>query len=127
MSAEASSRDPHPGSRAGGRLLRLFFASSPGRQVRSAVLLMAGLAEGFGVAALLPLLSLATGSIDASVASPMHQAIVGLLARLEIEPTLPYLFAVVMAGLAGAPCCCSWPCILLARWWRRSPRVCDSI
>lgn len=102
MSAEASSRDPHPGSRAGGRLLRLFFASSPGRQVLVlGCLLMAGLAEGFGVAALLPLLSLATGSIDASVASPMHQAIVGLLARLEIEPTLPYLFAVVMAGLCG--------------------------
>lgn len=102
MSTRMSCSDTRAGSGSGGTLLRLFFASSPGRQVLVLFcLLMAGLAEGFGIAALLPLLSLATGSIDASAASPMHQAIVSLLARLEIEPTLPNLFGIVMAGLCG--------------------------
>ena len=61
-----------------------------------ALLLLAGLAEGVGLATLLPVLELAAGESDRSALS---QSVEGTLDRLGLDSSLPVLLAIIVLGL----------------------------
>jgi ATP-binding cassette subfamily C protein len=61
-----------------------------------ALLLLAGLAEGVGLATLLPVLELAAGESDRSALS---QSVEAALARLGLDSSLPVLLATIVQGL----------------------------
>ncbi len=65
-----------------------------------AALLLAGVAEGFGLSALLPLLSIAMQpDMPAEDQSELTRAVLGLLERVGISPTLGSLLVVVLVGI----------------------------
>ncbi len=81
-------------------MLRLFFSTSPVRQALVLVcLLLAGLAEGLGIATLLPLLSIVGGDTGTGAPPAMHRAVLELLASLHLEAGLPSLFGLILLGL----------------------------
>ncbi|MBM3585697.1 MAG: ABC transporter ATP-binding protein [Alphaproteobacteria bacterium] len=79
-------------------VLRMYFAvgAGPRRWGVLACLLAAGLAEGIGLASLLPVLAVATGEAGDS---PVDRAIVGALGALGLAPDLGVLLALVAGGL----------------------------
>lgn len=77
--------------------LRIFFMSSRTRQLAVVgCLLLAGLAEGIGLAGLLPVLSIATGEGGDSA---LYGVIVGALAAVGLPLDMPVLLGVVLGGL----------------------------
>jgi ATP-binding cassette subfamily C protein len=65
-----------------------------------AALLLAGLAEGFGLSALLPLLTVVIQpEMPAEEQSELTRAVLGLLQRVGISPTLGSLLIVVLVGI----------------------------
>jgi len=65
-----------------------------------AALLLAGLAEGFGLSALLPLLTIAMQpDMPVEDQSELTRVVLGLLGRLGISPTLGSLLIVVLVGI----------------------------
>ncbi len=80
-------------------ILRIFFGSKSTNQwVVLVCLILAGLAEGIGLASLLPLLTTA-GAESAEDPSPVSEAVTGALAFLGLPADLEILMAVVMVGL----------------------------
>lgn len=81
--------------------LRIFGATSVGRQATVlGCLLAASLAEGFGIASLLPLLTVAAGSnAGAPSDSAIHDMVTGALAMVGLEPDLVVLLVVFVSGL----------------------------
>lgn len=79
-------------------VLRMFFAAGAGprRFAVLACLLAAGLAEGIGLASLVPVVAIATGEAGDS---PVERAIAGALASVGLAPELGILLGVVVAGL----------------------------
>lgn len=90
---------PKPRRRFG--TLRIFGATSFGRQATVlGCLLAASLAEGFGIASLLPLLTVAAGSgAGAPSDSAIHDLVIGALAMVGLEPQLIVLLVVFVGGL----------------------------
>ncbi len=80
------------------KLFEIFFKSKGGNQwIVLLSLVFAGLAEGIGLATLLPVFSLVgSGSVDAS--SDVNRAILEVFAVLRLEPTLSVLLIVVVGG-----------------------------
>ena len=68
---------------------------------RSAIMLLAlivaGVAEGFSLTALLPLLSIAAGE---TVEGPLNEFVLDALARVHIAPTLGAILMVIVGGIA---------------------------
>lgn len=84
----------------GGTVMRLFFSTSPTRQVLVLIcLLLGGLAESVGIASLLPVLSIVGGDTESPTSSPLHHAVLELLALLHLEPSLSTLFGLILVGL----------------------------
>ena len=79
--------------------LRIFFATkAANRALVLGCLLLAGLAEGLGLATLLPLINLLGGG-EAVRGSPVATAIVGAVEGLGLEADLPVLTMLVVAGI----------------------------
>jgi ATP-binding cassette, subfamily C, bacterial len=84
----------------GGTVLRLFLSTARTRQVLVLLcLLLGGLAESVGIASLLPLLSIVGGDSEATASSPLHRALMELLAFLHLKPSLSTLFGLILGGL----------------------------
>jgi ATP-binding cassette subfamily C protein len=82
------------------RLLAIYFtARGANPWTVLACLLGASLAEGLGIATLLPLVALGTEQ-GAATTSPVGQVITGALAAMGLQPELGPLLAVVVGGLA---------------------------
>jgi len=64
-----------------------------------AAMLLAGIAEGFGMSMLLPLLSLSTGTTDQKTSSSLGRAIADLFAYLDITPTVGLLLAIFVLSI----------------------------
>ncbi|MCW5745882.1 MAG: ABC transporter ATP-binding protein [Alphaproteobacteria bacterium] len=100
MSMAGSRGNPGGSARS---VLRLFFATSIARQALVLIcLLLGGLAEGIGIASMLPVLSLAgapTAPAGTTGSSQLQRAVVDLLHVLGLEPTLPTLLVLVLGGL----------------------------
>jgi ATP-binding cassette subfamily C protein len=81
--------------------LRIFAATSAGRQATVlGCLLAASLAEGFGLASLLPLLTVASGSdAGATSSSAIHDMVNGALAAVGLPADLLVLLIVVVGGI----------------------------
>ena len=81
--------------------LRIFAATSVGRQATVlGCLLAASLAEGFGLASLLPLLTVASGSdARATSGSAIHDMVNGVLAAVGLPPDLLVLLIVFVGGI----------------------------
>ncbi len=81
--------------------LRIFRATSIGRQLTVlGCLLAASLAEGFGIASLLPLLTVAAGpGAGAPSDSAIHDMVTGALAAIGLPPDLIVLLVVFVGGL----------------------------
>lgn len=86
------------------RLLRVFARAYPWRTaVMVGCLLLAGLAEGAGLAGLLPLLAMAAGDAGGggdAHPSPLGTAVVGALHAVGLPPTAEVLLALVIGGTA---------------------------
>jgi ATP-binding cassette, subfamily C, bacterial len=92
----AQNQDPQ---RRAGSVLQLFFGTSVrSRLLVVAWLLLAGVAEGIGIASVLQLLSLAGGSGPSSH-SPLHEAILKVLHAVGLDPTLLTLLGIVILGV----------------------------
>jgi ATP-binding cassette subfamily C protein len=61
-------------------------------------LLVAALVEGIGVSTLLPLLSIALGDEAGAERSPYEDGVRDVLARFDLEPTLPALLVIVVVA-----------------------------
>ncbi len=81
-------------------VLRIFY-SAPGTNpwLVLGCLLLAGLAEGVGLATLLPLLSLAIGESGGETTSAISEAVRGALAQVGLNPGLGQLLALVVGGI----------------------------
>lgn len=81
--------------------LRIFAATSVGRQATVlGCLLAASLAEGFGLASLLPLLTVASGpQVEANSSSAVHDMVNGALAAVGLPADLLVLLMVVVGGI----------------------------
>ncbi len=64
-----------------------------------AAMLLAGIAEGFGMSMLLPLLSLSTGAGNQRASSSLGKAIADLFAYLDITPTIGLLLAIFVSSI----------------------------
>ncbi len=85
------------------RLLLAFVRANPWRSlIMASALLLAGIVEGIGLAAMLPLLSFA---IDSQAAAPaakhsgFNYFVTNALAQLGIEPTIGVLLVIVVIGI----------------------------
>ncbi len=79
------------------RLFKFFFHAYPGRMAAMLLcLVVAALAEGIGLSTALPLLSLAFGGEGET--SPYEEHVRSLLARLDVEPSMGPLVALVIAA-----------------------------
>ena len=80
-------------------IVRIFFQTrSANRALVLACLMLASLAAGLGLAALLPLLNVLAGT-DPSQATPVARTVVGALDRIGLPPTLPVLTTLVTIGI----------------------------
>jgi ATP-binding cassette, subfamily C, bacterial len=80
------------------RLIRYFLRAYPRKSVLIVVLLfLSGLAEGFGVASVLPMLEVAVGDPDDP--SELTRAVEGVLGRVGLQPTLGVLLFAIVGGM----------------------------
>ncbi len=67
--------------------------------VTLAAMLLAGIAEGFGMSMLLPLLSLSTGTMDHQASSTLGRAVSNLFAYLGVKPTIGMLLFIFVVSI----------------------------
>ena len=86
------------------RIISALFKAYPGRTVRMLLaIILAGLAEGFGLATLLPLLTVVVGggggTASNQLASPAGRMVVEVLAAVGLEPRPGVLLAIVVGAI----------------------------